>query len=232
MIKYELTIKDPSKLKFNLTKIPENANVHLTDKVDNASPFEIAPLLKDRLITITFALRNHYHFGKLDLITNDLNMYINQAQQNDNISELLIVSGSDRGVVDTIKVLDYLKSEDNQFPIGVAYNCNSTDQEEENQRLETKLSHPFVKSVYIQITDDLIKIGKGIKFIRSIRPEIYIAVCVIKPSNSLFNSFKLRPWKGVVLSPEYLNDLNRANTINAWNIKNLTTSNVDILMTI
>jgi hypothetical protein len=232
MIKYELTIKDPTKLKFNLNKIPEKTNIHLTDKGDNASPFEVALGLVDREVTITFALRNHYHFGKLDLITQDLDKYISEAKKVSNITELLIVSGSDRGVIDTLKVLDYLKGNDNQFRIGVAYNCSHQDQEEENQRLITKLSHPFVKSVYIQITDDLIKIGKGIKFIRSIRPDIYIAVCVIKPSNSLFNSFRLRPWKGVVLSEQYLGDLNRANTINAWNIKNLSTSNVDILMTV
>ena len=232
MQKFELTIKDVSKIKINTNKLPEGCAIHLTDKVDNASPFMIAPYLLDNPLTITFALRNHYHLGKVEMITKDLDMYLEGIKNNPNIKELLIVSGSNRGVVDSIAMLDYLGSIDNKTEIGVAYNCQLEDMIEENARLALKLKHKFVKSVYIQITDNLEAIEKGIKHIKSIRKGIKIAVCMIKPSNSLLNSMKLRPWKGVKLSPEFLNSIDRAQSINNWNQRQLKKSDVDFLWTV
>jgi hypothetical protein len=231
MTKYELTIKDPTKIKFNINKIAAPAHLHLTDKPDNASPFVLAPLLKDYSLTITFALRNHYHFGKLKLITEELDKYLIGIRANSNIKELLVVSGSNRGEVDSLSMLDYLSSINSDINIGVAYNCNIDNQEEENKRLASKLAHSCVKSVYIQITDNLGKIERGIMLIRSLRPDVRIAICVVKPSHSLFNSLKLRPWKGVVLSEQYLNNLNFANSTNDWNIKELKHLDIDTLMT-
>jgi hypothetical protein len=232
MFKYELTIKDVTKIKFNTNKLPEDCAIHLTDKIDNASPFTIVPMLPKNSVTITFALRNHYHMGKLEAITNELDIYLEGIKQNSNITELLIVSGSNRGVIDTLSMLEYLKSIDNKINIGVGYNCNIENQEEENQRLKEKLSHKFVKSVYIQITDNLDKLEAGIKYIRSIRKGVKIAVCMIKPSNSLLNSMKLRPWKGVKLSPQFLNNIDRAQSINNWNMRELKKVDVDFLFTV
>ncbi len=233
MIKYELTIKDLTKIKFNLNKIPESCPIHLTDKTDNVSPFLIAPLLNDHQLTVTFSVRNHYFFGKLDKITEELNSYITNINTFSNISELLIVSGSNRGEVDTLSLLKYLQSIENKVDIGVAYNCNLGEgQQEENDRLKEKLSYNFVKSVYIQITDDLDKIEQGIKYIRSLNKKIKIALCVLKPSNSLLNSLKLRPWKGVSLSQPFLNDVNRAQSINNWNTKMLKKYEIDYLITV
>jgi hypothetical protein len=232
MNKYELTIKDLTKIKFNLNKLPEDAYIHLTDKIDNTSPFSIAQTLPKNNFTISFALRNHYHMGKFDAITNELEQYLEGIKNNPNITELLIVSGSSRGVVDSLAMLEYLQSKDNKTNIGVAYNCNLDNQEEENARLVLKLKHKFVKSVYIQITDNLDQLETGIKYIRSIRKGIKIAVCMIKPSNSLLNSMKLRPWKGVKLSPEFLNNIDRAQSINNWNMRELKKADVDFLYTI
>jgi hypothetical protein len=232
MFKYELTIKDVTKIKFNLNKLPEDCHIHLTDKIDNESPFAIAKVLDKHNITISFALRNHYHFGKLPLITAELDSYLEGINQSTNIKELLIISGSNRGEIDSINMLDYLASINNKTNIGVAYNCNIENQEEENARLALKLKHKFVKSVYIQITDNLDKLEAGIKYIRSLRKGIKIAVCMIKPSNSLLNSMKLRPWKGVQLSPEFLNNIDRAQSINNWNMRELKKADVDFLITV
>lgn len=230
MNKYELTIKDLSKINTNI--LPKDASIHLTDKIGNVSPFEIAPKLLNNSITITFGLRNHYHLGKLELITKDLDSYLEGIKKNINIKELLIVSGSSRGVVDSIAMLDYLDSIKNTIEVGVAYNCCIEDQDEENTRLTQKLKHEFVKSVYIQITDNLEAIERGIKFIKSIRKEVVIAVCMIKPSKSLLNSMKLRPWKGVKLSSEFLNNIEKAQSINTLNARQLTKNNVNFLWTI
>jgi hypothetical protein len=233
MIKYELTIKDLAKIKFNLNKIPKNCPIHLTDKGDNVSPFLIAPILIDHQLTVTFSIRNHYYFGKFDKIIEELNRYLTGINKASNISELLIVSGSNRGEVDTLKILEYLGSKDNKVNVGVAYNCNLGElQQEENDRLKEKLNYKFVKSVYIQITDDLDRIEQGIKYIRSLNKTVKIALCVLKPSNSLLNSLKLRPWKGVKLSQSYLDDLNRAQSINNWNVKMLKKYEIDYLITV
>ncbi|MGL4757725.1 MAG: hypothetical protein ACRCXZ_00170 [Patescibacteria group bacterium] len=232
MNKYELTIKNLNQLEQKLRCFPLGSSVHLTDKLDNLDSVLLLDRLSDYIITTTFSVRNHYFGGDLDSIFSTLQKKLIEIKKYTYCTELLIVSGANRGKIDALHILNELNKRQNEFPIGVAYNSNSINQIEENQRLVSKLSYPFVKSVYIQLTDDLVKIERGIDFIKSIDPDINIAVCILQPSNRILNVFKNRPWKGVVFSKEYLDNEGAAQILNKKITQFLSNKKVDYLWTI
>jgi ABC-type molybdate transport system substrate-binding protein len=228
MIKYELNIKNIEQFNKMIESLSSNSILHLTDKKNN---LDIKELLRinNNIKSITFSIKNHYNEGKIDLINEELDEYI-RAYKLYNLDELLLVSGSNKGKYTTVELLEYLKNKD--VSIGVAYNCNIIDQEVENERLTKKLSYDFVKSVYIQITDDIEKIKLAIHYIRSIRNNLSIYVCVVNPSNSFINNFKLRPWNGVILSKISLSSIDQYALMNKKIIESIDDPTINYIFTL
>jgi hypothetical protein len=203
---YELSVTNTSELEKKLIQFPVNSKIHLPDKPNFYLNLELAKLIQNRKLGITFSIANHYYGGQLHLIIAYLNKYLLQIQNQLNISELLIVSGPNSRKINTLTILEYLQTylfnyiNRQDIIISVAYNCQCENQEIENNRLKAKLFFSIVKKVYIQITDDISKIKTAIKNIKSINPEIIICICIFNPSKLGLSNFKFRLWKGVVLS--------------------------------
>ena len=234
---FELTLLRSEELLTKSKQIPVNSKLHLPDKPNIYPNLELAKVLNDRELAITFSVQNHYHGGKFELILEDLKKYLDLINAQKNITELLIVSGSNNRKINTLDILNYLtkykiKSQTNtDFIISVAYNCNSIDQIEENQRLVQKLKFNIVNKVYIQITDNIEKIIAGIEYIRSLNSKTIICVCVFEPTASSLAKFRFRPWRGVNLSEEFLSNFQVSKRINQENIQKLRSYGVEIILT-
>lgn len=235
---YELTLNSVEYLTNKVKKFPEDAPIHLTDKQHAVSNLEIIKHLPHKKLRITFSLANHYHAGDLSLIEKDLNNYIDTIKVNNNIEELLIVSGSNTRKFDTLSVLKYLQNnllnanDTKNIVFSVAYNCNAINQDIENQRLITKLSYKLVQKVYIQITDNIEKILESVYFIKSLDPKIKVCVCIFEANKLSLSKFKFRPWKGVILSKKFLSSFENAYEINKFNLKQLEQLNIETIITI
>ena len=233
---YELTLTKLDELQIKLKQIPALAKIHLPDKPNIYPNLELASHIGNRNLGITFSLGNHYHSGNLEFITQDLGKYLDVIQIQLNITELLIVSGPTVKKIDTLNILNYLSSSEikakmrPELTISVAYNCNSSDQTKENERLIKKLEHQIVNKVYIQITNNFQKITAGIKFIQSLNAVIEICVCIFEPTKASLAKFIFRPWKGVVLSDRFLRSEKNAKQINQINQQKLNQLNLNVIL--
>ncbi len=126
-----------------------------------------------------------------------------------NLNELFIVSGMPRRSLDSLNFLDQIKPYP-KLDLAIAYNPFLPSFESkslENKRLENKLKNPFVKTVFIQLGEDLKILRQAIDHIKSTNPEIKIVFAVLNPyATRIISSFKLRPWCGVYYSQQYLSD--------------------------
>ena len=234
---YELTVSNIEQLPAKLKQIPLGSKIHLPDKPSSYPNLELSKHLNNRELAITFSVGNDYNGGNFSLIIIEFNKYLETIQNNKNIKELLIVSGSTARKINTLHILDKLHTQVDEtifppnFIFSVAYNCQSVNQALENKRLILKLKYKFVKKVYIQITDEIEKITAAINFIRSLRPNILIAVCLFQPWEISLARFKFRPWKGVVLSENFLVSSENAEIVNQLNLKRLELLEVEIVIT-
>ena len=145
----------------------------------------------------------------LDFIDN-----LNCNQNNNN--NILLVSGSNKKKdFDVISVLSDLKNEKilhNNF--GIAYNPyleKYYDNHKERDRYKEKHSSGLVNSIWLQFGTDINVLEKEINFIKKVTTERKIKIfgSLLIPSKQFITRFKFRPWKGVYISPEYLNSLEK-----------------------
>jgi hypothetical protein len=222
----EITPKSQSELlnyldlagKLNISK------VNLTEKKGNHSISNSLRILSSELadikpsITATFSIKHHYNQGSLPQITNEFLAFWGECKLY-NVSELLIVSGSGKRSVNTLdllKIIDELglfnKSLSYNPTISVAYNpyLEYAELEREENRIVEKLNFDFVKKVYLQIGIELEITKKAISNLRNRNANLEIINCVLLPDKYFIKNFIFRPWKGVKLSEEYLNNLESA----------------------
>ncbi len=233
ILTYELVVSKLEELPTKLEKIPKECSIHLPDKPNAYSNIELAKHISNKL-GITFSVANHYNNGNLSLIIGELNEYLEIIKTQPNIYELLVVSGSNSRKINVLNALEYLNSKDNRdfsLIISVAYNCNSHDQIKENNHLIKKLECGVVNKVYIQITDNVEKIITGINFIISLNPKLTISVCIFEPAKLSLAKFIFRPWKGVVLSNNFLSNFQTASSINKQNMELLQKFDVEYVIT-
>jgi hypothetical protein len=235
---YELTVSNINQIINKILTLPANCNLHLPDKPYSLSNLELISYLENRNLGLTFSVANHYFSGNFSLITDSLTLYLNTAQSNANIKELLIVSGPNNKKIGSLEALEFLKeySEINESIknkiISVAYNCNAINIEAENYKLVQKINSGLVRKVYIQITDNIEKIISGIKFIKSVNNNLSISVCIFEPSEFGLSKFKFRPWKGVILSDTFISSSKNAHLINTKNLNLLKNYDVESMHTI
>jgi hypothetical protein len=200
------------------------SGVTITCKKQNLDSFMIISELQkyypDLDITPTFSIANHYQ-GSAGATYQKFLKAVAFAQTFD-VNNCLLVSGNPRKKLDTIECLErfsefrkwVVKSSDNEqiqslnnWYFSIAYNPYLKDMEKENDRLAKKLSRNSIKCVYLQIGEDLVKLKKAINHIQSINKKITIWVSVLIPSQKLLSKIAFRPWGGVFLSNEFLNNL-------------------------
>jgi hypothetical protein len=127
-----------------------------------------------------------------------------------NLKEALLVSGNPRKKLDTLACLQELYKSKTTINWAVAHNPFAPDQDEEKSRLKQKLKFDFVKSVYLQLGENLETLVKGIEGVRKIKKDIQIVGAVLYPTTRILNSLLLRPWFGIFYSNKFLTDIDYA----------------------
>ncbi|MEM1312302.1 MAG: hypothetical protein AAGF07_02465 [Patescibacteria group bacterium] len=189
-------------------------SICLPNKSNLLSNLELAKALLKQLpdldITLNFAVSNHYKKSQ-----NILQVFqqFEDIAKTVSINRFLVVSGGQKKSVDSMYLLNKLAgtgSEESSFYC--AYNPFLSDEGLllENQRLISKLNLNLIKGVYLQVGSDLAKLRSGLGFIRQIDSTIPVYGSLLIPNRLMLNRFKFRPWRGVYLSDEYLNNLDIA----------------------
>ena len=154
---------------------------------------------------------------------NTLNGLINflESVKTFGCEEVLLVSGSQKRLtLDSQLALSSLKDNllfsNRDFHMGVAFNPYLPDSlfEEEIIKLDKKLKHGIVKSIWFQFGNNFKLLESRIDLIKktvelaeksySIRSNIIFFGSILVPSKQFLSRFKYRPWKGVYCSKEFL----------------------------
>lgn len=174
-------------------------------------------------IILTFAIKNRYKGNLVNTYTN-FQEYLEKGQQI-GVYKFLIVSGNPKRKLETaqalsiyaVDILERYHDEGihNGIELYCAYNpyFKGDKLEQENQHLEQKLFTGLVKGVFLQIGEDVNALTTGLNFIRSLSQDLPIYGCVLYPTDSILKSFSKRPWYGVMLSEEYLHNLDYAKQV-------------------
>ena len=195
--------------------------VALTDKngmPDNLfAASEIREALPNIKIITYYSLKNHTSKVVEDKYE-DIKQYFERAGKI-GVDTVLLVSGSQRPKFDTLAALDFIKVNNlkpDSVSLAVAYNpfLDGDDLTLENQRLRIKADSGLVDKVYLQIGTDITALTKGVEVIKKVLPNATIGGSLIVPTPYMISSFRLRPWKGVIISPEFLSSLESAFEIN------------------
>ena len=126
--------------------------------------------------------------------------------------EILIVSGSGpKGKSDSVASLKNLKVTNGYPKIAVAFNPffpDENDYEEEKKRLLLKLSSGHVEKIYFQFGTNLERLREALTFLNDLKIDsatsFTIAGSIFLPTKKLIAQQKFRPWSGVFLSDEFL----------------------------
>jgi hypothetical protein len=220
---YELTITTlpiQPELQLKLIEL-DTATISLTNKTEDISHIELIQSIKEinsQLSIIPYySLKYHQEVSPQE--TSNLYMQELAQYQQLGILETLLVSGNPKPRNDSLDILRLIQSTytSNQYPgIAVAYNPFLQDEAllQENHRLTEKLRTDIISSVYFQIGIDTTIIREAVQFIRHIQPNISIAISLMNPTKANLAKFSYRPWRGVILPPEYLQSSDNAHQIN------------------
>jgi hypothetical protein len=219
----ELTIQNLIGIEKTIELIKETGatEVALTDKNGMPDNLLAAKLIKDALpelrLTAYYSLKNHTS-KKVEGKYEHLKDYLVRSAKS-GIESLLLVSGNPRPKFDTLEALEFIKTNElkpENIRLAIAYNPFFTDQELENEniRLEKKALVGIVDDVYLQIGTDTNSLKKGIELVRKILPNALVEGSLIVATTFLMSRFKFRPWKGVMVSEEFMSSAEAANVIN------------------
>ena len=224
----ELNIKNQKDVEkyLKILKSGQYSGASITSKKGNMDLGLVLACLKNIKITPTFSSSTNYKHNSDQ--TYDIFLNFIQILKQNNINQLLLVSGNPKMKLDTLEVLRQFK--DPSIKIAVAYNPYSTSLEIENQRLTSKLQNSNVNQVWLQLGQDFEKLKAAVQFIRNINPNIKITNSVLAPTQNLLKALQFRPWSGVFYSDKFYSDIDFA-LLNILKMKDLSQElNLEILI--
>lgn len=227
-------------------KLASHFNFNIPNKVrdENLLPFaeQIRNSIPNAHVCLHYSLKNNRAKGLSDA-SNKFVHFISRADAC-GVGEILLVSGSgDKRHVNSLTCLQSLKQ--NQFilppsiQIGVAFNPYYSDLVEygkEKQRLIEKLNTGYVSLVYLQFGSNIEMLQQSLEWIHEqrranvISPSIRLYGSVFLPSKQLIARMKFRPWKGLILTDEFLSDCSVAEEIVQEIILLYKNYNIDIII--
>lgn len=194
-----------------------------------SSASQIFHALPDAHISLHYSLKNNKYRG-LELCTENFIRFLEDSAAI-GVQEVLLVSGSSGNMkpfINAVTCLQQLRKLEYKLPavahktlrVGVAFNpylFSPIEVNSERERLLQKLSSGYPTAVYLQFGSDIDLLKDAIAFLNNeIRPRfssVHIIGSIFLPSRQLLARMKLRPWKGLYLSPEFLGDVERATVI-------------------
>jgi hypothetical protein len=211
--------------------------------------------------TLNYSIGNNYNngIGVIDKFENFLEEVFSTKtflHQKNNIPQVLLISGSAVRKIDSVNVWEGVKrkvaEEWSLTPSARNYSLFTTTTPKfsvafnpflsvqdlilEKERLSKKIATGLVDTIYLQIGIDLDAMKKGVEFVRTLEKEfgvsLNIIISVLIPSQSLLNSWNLRPWKGVFLDKDYLGSIIEAQNISLEILSYCESENLQVLLTV
>ncbi|MBD3251552.1 hypothetical protein GF380_03830, partial [Candidatus Uhrbacteria bacterium] len=177
---------------------------------DDIDPLEVAVRLKGRIpdLDIMLHLATKYFCAQsMDDCRMGFQKQVKGAIRA-GIQKVLVVSGHPKIHFDSLEALQFLQQEHlaTNLEVYCAYNpyFDPARLRVEHERLERKLTFPFLKGICLQIGMDTSKLKKGVDQVRALRPDIALFGSVPVPSEATLNRLKLATLYGVFLPNSYL----------------------------
>lgn len=184
-------------------------DVNITDTDRSRDQLVDAIRLRERMpeadIVLHVAVKHHVQ-ASADATSSSLQKFFDRAAK-EGIRKILLVSGYPRERYHVLDGLQLLQSMGNRFEETVCvYNpfFDPARLREEHERLERKLSYPFVTGICMQMGVDRHKLKKGIETIRSFRPDARILCSVAMPDAKTRKHLSEHPLYGVFLPQSFL----------------------------
>ena len=142
-------------------------------------------------------IRMNVHLSLRNLEPESLGIWIDTVRTV-NPDELLVVSGNPRPKADIFSRWPEL--EGSGIPLTCSHTCDRPE------RLTDKLSLPGLQAICLQITDDESALRQTCSAIQAAKPDLEIRSCLLIPNPQMRARLKFRPWHGLRLSDQYLDD--------------------------
>lgn len=190
---------------------------------ENLVPFasQIINRIPSANVCLHYSLKNHRAKSLTDAAANFA--YCVQESANVGVTEMLLVSGSgDKRNINAVTCLQKLQSAGYKPPegmkISVAFNPYYSSEAEktvERERLLQKLQTGYISILYLQFGSDIAMLRDSMLFLSEVvdRCKVQIFGSVFLPSKQLIARMKFRPWKGLLLSEEFLSGIEPAEAI-------------------
>eukprot|EP01036_Dinobryon_divergens_P032337 gene32338-41899_t len=143
------------------------------------------------------------------------------------VKEVLLVSGSSGGFevkrkINTVSCLQHMRGMSYTLPpslqLGAAFNPYYTSEsgnDFERSRLVQKLLTGYISVLYLQFGSNPTMLEQNLEYVNSVvdREKVQIYGSVFLPSKQLIARMKFRPWKGLLLTEEFLSGVEQAEGI-------------------
>ncbi len=202
---------------------PVQVNISNTSKKDDLRGF-VRSFTKFNSSTtslcVHYSISNNY-YGSYELAVEKFFDFVQFVKLLAPTTKILLVSGGQHKKLRTAKLLNiYQQKYGTQKDFGVAYNPFEVDILSENRSLQQKLNSGLVSQIYFQLGDDLMKLQKGIKFVknelnqRQLQDKVKLFGCVLYLNKINLLKMRFRPLRGVFYTKKFLNNLDNAKTVN------------------
>lgn len=204
-MRYEITAQSELEIPAIVTILRQNqiTKINLTHKATEISNYDAALLLRNSIpeLDITLHCSMKYHTQE------SLKLFIDKCRNAD-LHKILLVSGSPKPNYDSIQALNDIEL----FPeleIYCAYNPYLNDDRHlsEDLRLREKLNFTIVKGIYLQIGIDTNRLAQAAYRLKTDFPNCPLFGSLLIPTPTILKRFKLNPIKDIILSAQYLTDL-------------------------
>ena len=226
----EISFKDfdqlKKKLDFCLSKKIYKINIPCKGKIKKDFLIEVVKFIgmKYKNLDVIYHYSFYHQFyNNKNLSYQEFLKFVEVNKMYNKNNQILLVSGSKkRNQFEVLNILEKLKFDlSKNIKFGVAFNpylFEESDSKIERNRLKDKLNSNYVNSIWLQFGSEINQLAREIKFLNKmigisqnfIDNELSIYGSLFIPSKQFLARFKFRPWRGVFLSKEYLNYLEKS----------------------
>ena len=219
-LRFELSFKNISQLenKLNFCKFNKIKNINIPCKGPikkeffNSTIKYISKNYQEFNMTYHYSLYHQYSQNK-EKSYQDLLDFLKNSYSNRNY-EILLVSGSNKKKnFNVIDVLSKIKEEKNlKVKLGIAYNPYLNkyyDDTNERERFNKKISSGLINSIWFQYGTDIKVLQNEVNYLNKVEryQKLNLFGSLLIPSKQFIARFKFRPWKGVLISENFLSSL-------------------------
>lgn len=211
-MRLDLTVRDLDEIPEFLRIIQSRKikSVDITNTVKDIDTIEVARRVKEAVPNVDITLYFSAKFfldGSIESARALFRRKFEEAKKI-GITKFLFISGHPRLTFDSLEMLRVIN--DLRLSSGCEISCAYNPYfdpgrlREEQDRLRSKLSFPFVKGVALQVGMDTGKLQKGVEQIQSILPGVKLYGSVPVPSEATLGQLKENALYGVFLPNSYL----------------------------